>query len=193
MRPGQTSVAAEYEGVHTKESLGVTVTQGIDADEIRVVPAPLVLLRNETVGLGIVGYKAGKSIGDITGMANVTWQSDSPQTARVEGHSLTGVKPGVANITANLGSLASPPAKVSVVDSIAVPAANRAQGHPIAGGPNRAGRQRPGRPPRRGRHACGHGRERHVPGHFLAAGLRPLCPRNAKPGRRCPGPVRGGS
>ena len=54
----------------------------------------MILSRGETIALGIIGYKAGKSIGDITGLANVTWQSDNPQTARVEGHALTGVKPG---------------------------------------------------------------------------------------------------
>ena len=121
MHPGQTSVAAEFEGVHTKKFLDVTVTEGIDADEICVVPAPIVLLRGETVRLGIVGKKAGKSIGDITGIGNVTWQSDNRQIARVEGHALTGVKPGQANITASLGSMTSRPAKVSVVDSIAEP------------------------------------------------------------------------
>ena len=121
VHPGQTSVAAEFEGVYTKKSLEVTVTKGIDADEICVVPAPIVLLRGETVRLGIIGKKLGKSIGDITGIGNVTWQSDNSQTARVEGHALTGVKPGEANITASLGSMTSRPAKVSVVESIAEP------------------------------------------------------------------------
>jgi hypothetical protein len=119
VHPGETSVAAEFEGVHTKKSLGVTVTQGIDADEIRVVPTPIILLRGETVALGVIGYKAGKSIGNITGLANVTWLSDSPQTARVDGHALIAVKLGQANIVASMGSLHSPPAKVSVVDSVA--------------------------------------------------------------------------
>ena len=86
MHPGQTSVAAEFDGVHTKKSLDVTVTEGIDADEICVVPAPITMLRGETVPLGVIGKKAGKSIGDITGISNVTWQSDNPQIARVDGH-----------------------------------------------------------------------------------------------------------
>jgi hypothetical protein len=121
VHPGQTSVAAEFAGVHTKKFLDVTVAEEIDADEICVVPAAIALLRGETIRLGVVGKKAGKSIGDITGAGDVTWQSDNRQIARVEGRCLTGVKPGQVNVTASLGAMASRPARVSVVDSIADP------------------------------------------------------------------------
>ena len=84
-------------------------------------PPRIALLRGETVRLGVVGKKAGKSIGDITNIGNVSWQSDNRQIARVEGRCLTGVKSGQANITASLGSMTSRPARVSVVDSIADP------------------------------------------------------------------------
>ena len=121
MHPGQTSVAAEFAGIHTKKFLDVTVAEDIEADEICVVPAPVALLRGETVRLGVVGKKAGKSIGDITDLASVAWQSDNRRIARVEGRALIAVQPGQANITASVGSMTSPPAKVSVVDSIADP------------------------------------------------------------------------
>ena len=121
VHPGQTSVAAEFEGVHTKKFLDVTVAEDVDADEICVVPAGIALLRGETVRLGVVGKKAGKSIGDITDLGNVTWQSDNRRIARVDGRCLTGVNSGQANITAGLGSMSSRPARVGVVDSIADP------------------------------------------------------------------------
>ena len=121
VHPGQTSVAAEFEGVHTKKFLDVTVAEDVDADEICVVPAGIALLRGENVRLGVVGKKAGKSIGDISRIADIALQSDNRQIARVEGRCLTGVTCGDASITASLGSMTSRPAKVSVVDSIADP------------------------------------------------------------------------
>ncbi len=96
----------------------MTVTQGLEADEICVVPAPITILRGETVGLGVIGKKMGKSIGNITGISHVTWQSDNPQIARIEGPAVTGVKTGQANLTASVGSMTSRPATVSVVDAI---------------------------------------------------------------------------
>ena len=121
VQPGQTSVAAEFDGVHTKKSLDVTVTKDIGAQEICIVPAPITLLRNETIRLEVIGKKAGRSIGNITGIGNVTWRSEKNDIARVEGHSLTGGKLGQTNIIASLGSMTSRPARVSVVDSIAEP------------------------------------------------------------------------
>ncbi len=119
VHPGQTAVAAEFEGVHSKKSLDATVTADIEADEIRVAPAPIVMLPNETIPLGVIGYKGGKSIGDITGIGNIVWQSDHNETARVAGPAVTGVKLGQAKITAKLAAMTSQPTIVSVVDSIA--------------------------------------------------------------------------
>jgi len=40
LRPGKTSVAAEFAGVATKKGLDVEVSAGLDVDEIRLHPSP---------------------------------------------------------------------------------------------------------------------------------------------------------
>ena len=84
VRPGQTQLAAQFEGVDAKDALGVEVTAAVDADELRVDPTSLELLRGETVGLRVIGYKNGKSIGNLGELGNVRWQSSDPKIARAE-------------------------------------------------------------------------------------------------------------
>jgi len=119
VRPGRTVVTAEFEGVRSEKPLEAEVTATLDVDRISIVPAPLTILRGETVPLDVVGYKDGKSVGLITGLGNLVWSSSDPEIARVEGHSVTGVNLGQGSVTAQLGELLSQPAPLSVVSSSA--------------------------------------------------------------------------
>jgi len=50
--------------------LNVEVTPGVEVDEIAVEPAgPVPLRPGETYALHVIGYKDGKSVGDITSLA----------------------------------------------------------------------------------------------------------------------------
>ena len=120
LRPGQTRLAARFEGVDAKEPLGVEVTAAVDADDLRIEPVPVVLLRGETVPLHAIGYKNGKSIGDLAGLGRIQWQSSDPKIARTNGSGLSGVSLGQCEVTATMPGLKQPArAAVSVVDSIA--------------------------------------------------------------------------
>ena len=119
IRPGQTQLRAAFEGVEAKDPLAVEVTAAVDADELRVEPVPLVLLPGETVPFSAVGYKKGKSIGSLTELGHIQWQSTDPKIARLDGANLTGAAIGKCEVTASLGSIHSQPAAVSVVESIA--------------------------------------------------------------------------
>jgi hypothetical protein len=119
VRPGQTQVHAEYNGVAAKQPLGAEVTAQVDVDRIQLTPSPLSMLRGETIAIGAVGYKNGKSVGIITGLGNLSWRSSNPQVAKVDGPAVTGVGLGQSSVTAQLGPLTSQPAAVSVVDAIA--------------------------------------------------------------------------
>ena len=73
----------------------------------------------ETFSLKAIGQKNGKSVGDITGLGTITWQSSNPQVAQVNGPSVTGASLGQATVTAQYGGTTSQPASVNVVESIA--------------------------------------------------------------------------
>ena len=118
VRVGTTSVSAEYDGVKSTESLGAEVLGAVDVDRLVIEPSPLMMRPGETFGLKAIGYKSGKSVGDITGLGNLTWTSDKEQVARVNGPSVTGASLGLANVTAKLGPTTSVPAQINVVDSI---------------------------------------------------------------------------
>jgi len=104
---GQSQVTAEFEGVRADQPLTVNVTAEVDADQLRIDPAPLYLEPGESYPLNLYAYKQGKSLGDISGLAGITWQSDSPQVARVEGGQATGISEGQGKVTAKFHGLAS--------------------------------------------------------------------------------------
>ncbi len=119
VRPGQTEVHAEFYGVRSQTPLAVAVTAGVDVDELRIVPAPITMLLGEMVALDVVGYKNGNSVGILTGLGNIAWQSTAPQVVRVDGPAATAMALGQATVTARLGGITSTPAPINVVDSIA--------------------------------------------------------------------------
>ena len=91
VRPGRTTVHAEFDGVRSQQPLEVEVTAGLDVDEIRIAPAPITMLPGETVALDAVGYKGGKSVGIITRLARSPGSRARPQIAQVNGSAVTGV------------------------------------------------------------------------------------------------------
>jgi len=122
VRPGKTTVQAEFDGVASKKGLEAVVAATLDIDAIRIVPKSATLRPGETIALEAVGYQKGKSVGSITGRSDLVWNSSDEQVVRMDGPAATGVQPGAASITAQLGSLAArQPAVVQVVPGIAEP------------------------------------------------------------------------
>ncbi len=119
IHPGKTEVTAEFEGVAAEQPLAVEVADKVDVDEIRLRPSPLTLLPKDTVTVEAVGYKNKKSEGVIGGLAGVSWKSQNPQIARVQGPELTAQKLGDTQVTAAYGPIASKPLDVHVVNSLA--------------------------------------------------------------------------
>ena len=98
--PGTALVEAEFDGVASKGGLQVTVTDKLDIDEIRIAPEVVNILPGETVGLEAIGYKSGRSVGRITGMAGVQWSASNAQVAQLSGSSVR-VNCGEAAVTAH--------------------------------------------------------------------------------------------
>ena len=114
LRPGRTRVFAEFEGVRSVQPLVVEVVDQVDVDQIRIAPSPVNLQPGESYALEIEGFKANRSIGVITSLGNVTWQSDNPAIAGMSGSTVTGLSAGQARVTARFAQIASPPADVHV-------------------------------------------------------------------------------
>ena len=53
----------------------------------------------ETYDLKAIGYKDGKSVGDITGLGNLTWKSSNPDVARISGSSVIAASLGQSEVT----------------------------------------------------------------------------------------------
>lgn len=119
VRSGQTTVQAEFDGVHSQKGLGVTVTGEVEIDQIVLRPSPVTILPGETLNLEAIGQKGGKSVGSLAGFGKVVWKSANEQIVRAAGPAVTGVKLGQTSVTAQLGSITSQPATVEVVESVA--------------------------------------------------------------------------
>jgi hypothetical protein len=119
VRPGQTTVQAEFDGVHSQKGLGVTVTGQVDIDQIVLRPSPATILPGETITLQAIGQKGAKSVGSLAGFGKMVWKSADEQIAHVSGPAVTGLKLGQTTVTAQFGSVTSQPAVVEVVDSVA--------------------------------------------------------------------------
>lgn len=118
VRPGRTTVAAEFEGLRSEQSLEVEVTAGLDMDELRLAPDPVTIQPGETCALEVRAYRNGKSVGVINGLDEIRFRSSDPQVASVDGPSVTGVAVGQASVNAELNGIASPPARVDVVGAL---------------------------------------------------------------------------
>lgn len=116
--PGSTVVEAEFDGVASKGGLQVTVSEGLDIDELRIAPDLVNILPGESIVLEAIGCKAGKSIGRITDMAGVRWASSNEQVAQLSGATVSGLTLGESAVTAQYNSIASARARINVVQSI---------------------------------------------------------------------------
>jgi hypothetical protein len=139
VRPGSLELTpefAEFDGVHStppdsqadflkpanligKLLKTIEVSEGVDIDKLAVEPADgVTILPGENAPLRAVGYKAGKSIGDITNLGNLQWKSTNEQVASVNGASVHGASLGQASVTVSNGTITSAPTPVSVTNSI---------------------------------------------------------------------------
>ncbi|NQT36201.1 MAG: hypothetical protein HQ581_01850, partial [Planctomycetes bacterium] len=122
IRPGNTDVHAEFQGVRSTEALNVNVTGELIVDEIRVTPSPMRMMPGETVSLQVTGYQDGKSVGLITGMPGVSLQAGGDGAVSVAGSELTAMRLGSGTVKAQIAGrpgVRSVAADVQVVDSIA--------------------------------------------------------------------------
>ena len=99
LRPGTTNVTAEFQGLASQVPLTVVVTPDVEIDEIAVELWNLPMRPGETHELRAIGYKDGKSAGDITGLGNLTWKSSNPDAARLSGNSVTAGSLGQSEVT----------------------------------------------------------------------------------------------
>jgi len=118
LRPGQTTVQADYMGLSTQRGLQATVTAEANPDAVRVRPSPATITLGETIPLEVEGLIGGKSIGLLTGLGGSTWQSGNAEVAETRGPTLTGNSLGKTEITADFRGVRSKEAPVSVVRSI---------------------------------------------------------------------------
>ncbi len=76
------------------------------------------MLPGETIPLDAVGYKGGRSVGVITGLGGLAWQSSNDRVARPAGPAVTAGEIGQALVTARRDALTSRPAEVRVAGAI---------------------------------------------------------------------------
>jgi|GEM_PF-6355900 len=119
VRPGKTTVQAEFGGVASTHGLEVEVTASADVQELRLAPSPVALRPGESVRLEAIGYRDGKSLGRITGLEGLSWNSSDEAVVGVNGPVATGKRVGRATITARLGTVTSQPAEITVAEAVA--------------------------------------------------------------------------
>jgi len=106
-RSGQAVVQAEYNGVRSKDGLAVVVADELALDAIDFVVALIEMEVGESVDLQATGFLGEgshrRNVGDVTMLAGLTWESDKPSIARIDGTVLTGVSPGSCTIAVRSG------------------------------------------------------------------------------------------
>ena len=90
----------------------------VDIDKIAIEPGSAALMPGETYDLHAVGYKNGQSVGDITGLGNLTWKSSSPDVGRIAGNSVIASNLGETQVTVERKGLTSVPAQITVSKSL---------------------------------------------------------------------------
>jgi len=109
--PGSAVVFAEYNGVRSAEGLPLEVVDRVEFTEIEVVPAELNLAAGKSDDLHAYGYTGvgptRQSVGDISELGGLTWESDHPEIVQTDGPHLTGKSVGQAKVTVSAGSAAA--------------------------------------------------------------------------------------
>ena len=119
LRPGSTEVTAEFQGMSSQKPLKVDVSAEVEIDRIAIEPGSVPLRPGETYELHAIGYKEGKSVGEITGLGNLTWTSSKPEVARISGSAVIASGLGQSEVTVARKGLTSQPAQVTVSNTIA--------------------------------------------------------------------------
>ncbi|MGO9109380.1 MAG: Ig domain-containing protein [Thermoguttaceae bacterium] len=119
LRPGSTNVTAEFQGMTSTVPLTVDVSAEVEIDKITVEPGNALLRPGETYELRAIGYKDGKSVGDITGLGGLTWKSSKPEVARISGSAVIAASLGQSEVSVERKGLLSQPAQVTVSNTIA--------------------------------------------------------------------------
>lgn len=118
LRPGSTNVTAEFQGMTSTVPLKADVTAEVEIDKIAIEPSIVPLRPGEVYELKAIGYKDGRSVGDITGLGNLTWKSSKPDVARMSGSSIIASNCGQSEVTVERKGLTSQPAVVTVSNTI---------------------------------------------------------------------------
>ncbi|MDO4629629.1 MAG: Ig-like domain-containing protein, partial [Planctomycetia bacterium] len=120
VKKGTVTYVAEYAGAETDTTkLTLNVTEDVDIDALKLEPEKSIrMLEGETVTFKLHGFKEGKSVGVLTGMGNITWNTSDPAIATPQGPVTTAKALGKADITATLNGITSAPAGVEVVATI---------------------------------------------------------------------------
>jgi hypothetical protein len=119
LRTGKTKINAEFQGIVSKEPLEAEVLADVDIDKVAIEPGSAQLMPGETYELHAIGYKNGQSVGDITGLGNLTWKSSNSDVARIAGNSVIASNIGDSQITVERKGLTSAPALVTVAKTFA--------------------------------------------------------------------------
>ncbi len=120
VRKGRVTYVAEYAGAETDTTkLTLNVTEDVDIDELRLEPDKNIrMMPGETVQFKLHGFKEGKSVGYLTGMGDIQWNTSDAAIAVPQGPVTTAKALGKAEITAALKGITSAPAVVEIVATI---------------------------------------------------------------------------
>ncbi|MFM9966149.1 MAG: Ig domain-containing protein [Planctomycetaceae bacterium] len=113
--PGEATLHATYRGARTTDGFVVTVTETVDIDELQLVPTTMNLIVGESARWRVVGLKAGRTIGSVENLGELTWKAEDPDCVQLEGPLTTARRAGTTTITASFGKVVSQPATVTVV------------------------------------------------------------------------------
>ncbi|PHS03379.1 MAG: hypothetical protein COA78_17920 [Blastopirellula sp.] len=109
LRPGNSTVLAEFRGVRTEEGLQCEVTSDVKIAELEISPANLEFAVGEAANLRVIGYSGeGQqrvSVGDVSSLPGFSWESQSPDTVSIAGGSVQALQVGKSTIIAKLNGL----------------------------------------------------------------------------------------
>lgn len=107
-RAGKAEVRAEFNGVKSEESLKFEVTDRVELTAMSVSPSSVRLNPGEEVRVTVTGYRTvngeKQSVGDVTALPDLQWQSDHPEFVKASGPTLSALAAGKATVTVMAGS-----------------------------------------------------------------------------------------